>query len=167
MRFIISTILLATLTAYLSFTFAAPAPQSSSIPVQGLPTSNIACVTSKESTTWTPSTLNAMLQFPSTSAAQTTSFYYPLGVVAVGNGYSQAYPIGPNPNIPPQFPLVCNTDTVLYYVQLQELDTPSTDDVAVYTVEDEVIYFCGVLTDSDNQVENGQIANGFHQCNAV
>ena len=85
----------------------------------------------------------------------------------MNDGYSQAYPIGPNPNILPQFPSVCNTDTRLYYVQLQEVNTPSTDDVMVYAVENGVIYFCGVLTDSDNQIENGQIANGFHQCNAA
>ena len=57
---------------------------------------------------------------------------------------------------------MCNTDTVLYYVGLLDSDTPSTNDVAVYAVGDGVIYFCGVLTDSDNQV-----VNGFHQCNAA
>lgn len=74
----------------------------------------------------------------------------------------QTYPIGPNPDIPPQFPSVCDTDAVLYYVGLLDLDRPSTDDVAVYAVGDGVIHFCGVLTDSDNLA-----LNGFHQCNAA
>ena len=175
MKSITSTALFVTLTTYLSSTLAAPAPQFPSIPIQGLPTGNIVCATSKETTTWTPSILSASLQFPSTSAAQTTSTYYPWGVSSEPSGadtsgadtsgadsFTQTYPIGPNPNIPPQFPSVCNTDTVLYYVELLDSDTPSTHDVAVYTVGNGAIYFCGVLTDSDNQV-----ANGFHQCNAA
>ena len=168
MKSITSTALLAALTTHLSFTLAAPAPQappSTSLPIQGLPTGNIVCVTSKESTTWTPSILSSRLQFPSASAAQTTSTYYPWGVsteTSTADSSTDIRPIGPNPDIPPQFPSVCNTNTVLYYVGLLDLETPLTYDVAVYAIGDGVIHYCGVMTDSDNTT-----LNGYHQCNAA
>ena len=149
------------LTSLMTASLAATQSPPSLDYVQGVP-QKIACVTSKESNTWTQAEItNNILSSPE---VRETGGPGPQYHVLGSHGGSS---IGPNPSFTIVYPDKCTLDQTpegLFFNNLTHSDPGSaqTSDVVLYTLYYGSIIYCGVLTNSDNST-----ANGYHQCNEV